>query len=108
MNEITICKKELKYTTNFSLFYVGSTISARSFPGRVRFRKRAIDVRKPSYLNASVAFLNSRLSGKRSCAEPKKKQRKTSCSMWRINLTLIADRALTLRNPSGASRSRVK
>lgn len=64
---------------------------------------------KAWYLNASVAFLNSRLSGERSCARAKKKKkRKTSHSMWRINLTLIADRALTLRNPSGASRSRVK
>lgn len=105
MNEITICKGIKIYNKFFSPLgiYVGSTISAGSFPGRVRFRKRAIDVRKPSYLNASVAFLNSRLSGKRSCAEPKKKKkRKTSRSMWRINLTLIADRALTLRNPSFA------
>lgn len=77
MNEITICKGIKIYNKFFSPLgiYVGSTISAGSFPGRVRFRKRAIDVRKPSYLNASVAFLNSRLSGKRSCAEPKKKKK---------------------------------
>lgn len=61
---------------------------------------------KASYLNASVAF--STFRGKKLRSSEEKKKRKTSHSMWRINLTLIADRALTLRNPSGASRSRVK
>ena len=64
----------------------------------MRFRKRAIDgcEKRRRASNASVAFLNSTLSrGKRLHTfsfhgEGKKKAR--ACSMWRINLPLIADR----------------